>query len=83
MELKINRVVNGYSVVVYRGKESGESYSLDNTDEVLGRAVSLIIDYFRADGQQLRNKPILEKEMEWKRRCLLPKQQKEYELEQN
>ncbi|MEK6884829.1 MAG: hypothetical protein AABY22_34675 [Nanoarchaeota archaeon] len=58
MELKINKVNNGYSVVVFRGQGNGENYSLDNTDEVLGRAVSLIIDYFRADNQQQTNKPI-------------------------
>ena len=60
MELKINKLDNGYSVVVYmeKGKDQqGENYTLDNTDEVLGRVVSLIIDYFRAD-QQLPNKPI-------------------------
>ncbi|MEK6881363.1 MAG: hypothetical protein AABY22_17200 [Nanoarchaeota archaeon] len=57
MELKINKVNNGYSVVVFRGEGNGESYTVNNTDEVLGRAVSLIIDYFRADTQQSANKP--------------------------
>lgn len=58
MELEINKTGNGYSVVISRGDISGESYQLNNTDEVLGRAVSLILDFFRA--YQPAGKPTVE-----------------------
>ena len=73
MELKINKISNGYSVVMYKGYDkstiSGKNYLLNNTDEVLGRAVSLIIDFFREDKQEEKPKVWVIWWLGWLRMC--------------
>ena len=57
MQLIIRRKNNGYEVIYTANEHSGQdgqAYELNNTDEVLGRAVSLIIDFFRTDQQEIK-----------------------------
>ena len=51
MELIVRKKDNGWEIVYVADEDTGgdgESYELNNTDEVLGRAVMLIIDWFKS-----------------------------------
>ena len=50
MELKITRQDNKWSVVYYADEahQAGQSYQPDNTDELLGKVVNLIINWFKS-----------------------------------
>ena len=48
MKLEISKIKNGFSVGYEAGNgRGGQNYILDNTDEVLGRVVSLITEWFK------------------------------------
>lgn len=57
MQLIIRRKNNGYEIIYPANEHSGQdrqAYELNNTDEVLGRVSSLIIDFFTQGKQELK-----------------------------